>query len=120
MSRGTDEHREACLNNMRELHSHLEMLERCVERGKTVDLWMSANEPLCGCTFWSNKPEPIFYDDGAVIFTNGGTKVAGEFLYSMPILLPKIALLSAGRVKVQISDISDEVGLPAYVIRRLQ
>ncbi len=114
-----DEHRAACADNMRKLHSHLEMLERSIERGTSINLWMSANEPLCGCTFWSNKPSPIFYDNGYVIFTDGGTMVAGQLLHSMPVLFPKIALLSAGRVEVQIADISDEVGKPAYVIRRL-
>ena len=114
-----DEHREACLSNMQELHSHLQMLERSVERGMSTNLWMSVNEPACGCTFWSKKPEPIFYDDEYVIFSSGGVKVAGELLYSMPILFPKIALLSAGRVEVQIVDISNEVGKPAYVIRRM-
>lgn len=115
-----DEHREACTENMKMLHSHLEMLERSVQRDKVVNLWMSVNEPLCGCTFWSDKPEPTFYDDKYVLFASKtGVMVAGELLYSMPILFPKIALLSAGRVKVQIADISDDTGSPAYVIRRL-
>lgn len=114
-----DRHREACTENMQKLHSHLEMLERSVERCKTVQLWMSADEPLCGCTMWSKKPSPIFYDDGSVIFTDGGTWVAGGTLYSLPVLFPKIALLSVGRAKIEIADISDDIGSPAYIIRRL-
>lgn len=118
MNRHTKEHTEACHRQMQRLHSHLTMLESSIERGKIIRLWMSVNSPTCGCTFWSKKPASIFCDD-MLIFDDGGVKVAGELLYSMPILFPKIALLSAGRCEVEIADISDDVGLPAYVFRRL-
>jgi len=112
-----DEHRNACQRNGEILIDHLQMLEGAVKRGKSIRLWMTVNEPSCGCTFWSSKPSSVFYKDGYVIFTDGGTMVAGELLYSMPILFPKLALVSAGRVEVEIVDISDDIGSPAYIFR---
>jgi hypothetical protein len=113
--RGND-HKDACLDYMRREYKHLKGLSERLDRGKSIRLWMFRNYPACGVRFCSEKPELLDMSSDRVLFDIGGEFIAGDPIHSMTVLFPKIALREAGRVRVEITDVSEELDKPAYVI----
>lgn len=120
MSKYNKEYRDGCSTYMRQELEHLEHLSDVLHRGKTIKLWMHRSDPGLGVAFCTEKPEPIFKFCGdGVLFNLRGEFVAGDPIYSMKVLFPKVALYEAGRVRIEITDVSDELGRPSYIISRI-
>lgn len=115
----TKQHHHACLEYERLQHKHLQELSAKIQRGTSIKLWMHRGYPDTGVTFCTDKPELILYDNGDIITNLRGVFVAGDPIYSMIPLFPKVALYGAGRQRVEITDVSDERGRPAYMIERI-
>jgi len=114
----TKRHHRACLEYARLEHKHLQELSEQINRGTSIKLWMHRNYPGCGVAFWTGKPEAVIMKPDHIRYRRHGVFVAGDPIYSMIPLFPKLALYGAGRARVEITDTTEYEGVPSYRIAR--